>query len=155
MAAREDPRETVRDARAEDHRAMEIVRVDVSAAREDPQGDGQGPPGRQIPGRRKPSRVRRFGQGRSQGDEPSGRQTTGSNGQGRPDGNRGEGRFGGGQGRQGQRQNTRKNDDMVFAPELTKTSKDSKRERDRENKNKKKDFDKSQGRRTQTKSGWI
>ena len=35
-AAREDPRVTVRDARAEDHRAMEIVRVDVSAAREDP-----------------------------------------------------------------------------------------------------------------------
>ena len=33
---------------------------------------------------------------------------------------------------------------MVFAPELTKTSKDSKRERDRENKNKKKEFDKSQ-----------
>ena len=33
---------------------------------------------------------------------------------------------------------------MVFAPELTKTSKDSKRERDRENKNKKKDFDKTQ-----------
>ena len=36
LAAREDPRVTVRDARAEDHRAMEIVRVDVSAAREDP-----------------------------------------------------------------------------------------------------------------------
>ena len=35
-AVREDPRATVRDARAEDHRAMEIVRVDVSAAREDP-----------------------------------------------------------------------------------------------------------------------
>ena len=35
LAAREDPRVTVRDARAEDHRAMEIVRVDVSAARED------------------------------------------------------------------------------------------------------------------------
>ena len=34
-AAREDPRVTARDARAEDHRAMEIVRVDVSAARED------------------------------------------------------------------------------------------------------------------------
>ena len=33
---------------------------------------------------------------------------------------------------------------MVFAPELTKTSKDSKRERDRENKNKKKDYEKSQ-----------
>ena len=32
---------------------------------------------------------------------------------------------------------------MAFAPELTKTSKDSKRERDRENKNKKKDFEKS------------
>lgn len=31
----------------------------------------------------------------------------------------------------------------MFTPELTKTSKDSKRERDRENKNKKKDFDKS------------
>ena len=76
------------------------------------------------------------GEGRSQG-----------NGQGRPDGNRSEGRdgrFGGSQGRQGQRQNTRKNDDMAFAPELTKTSKDSKRERDRENKNKKKDFDKTQ-----------
>ena len=36
LAAREDPRVMVRDARAEDHRAMEIVRVDVSAAREDP-----------------------------------------------------------------------------------------------------------------------
>ena len=35
-AAREDPRVTARDARAEDHRAMEIVRVDVSAVREDP-----------------------------------------------------------------------------------------------------------------------
>ena len=33
---------------------------------------------------------------------------------------------------------------MAFAPELTKTSKDSKRERDRENKYKKKDFDKTQ-----------
>ena len=35
-AVREDPRVTVRDARVEDHRAMEIVRVDVSAVREDP-----------------------------------------------------------------------------------------------------------------------
>ena len=33
----------------------------------------------------------------------------------------------------------------MFTPELTKTSKDSKRERDRENKNKKKDFDKTSG----------
>ncbi|MBD8992623.1 MAG: translation initiation factor IF-2, partial [Blautia sp.] len=35
--------------------------------------------------------------------------------------------------------------DAIFTPELTKTSKDSKRERDRENKNKKKDFDKTSG----------
>ena len=33
----------------------------------------------------------------------------------------------------------------MFTPELTKTSKDSKRERDRENKNKKKEFDKTSG----------
>ena len=46
--------------------------------------------------------------------------------------------------RSGQRPGGRRNDgDAVFTPELTKTSKDSKRERDRENKNKKKDFDKS------------
>ena len=63
--------------------------------------------------------------------------------QGRPQGD-GQNRFGG-QNRQGQRPGARKsNDDMVFTPELTKTSKDSKRERDRENKNKKKDFDKTQ-----------
>ena len=123
-----------------------------------PQGDGQGRPQRQNDGTGRPvrsgdnqgrgqrpadgqGRPSRFGQGRPQG-----------NGQGRPDGRndgRGEsrdGRFGGGQNRGGQRQNSRKNDsDMAFAPELTKTSKDSKRERDRENKNKKKDFDKNQG----------
>ena len=123
-----------------------------------PQGDGQGRPQRQNDGAGRPvrsgdnqgrglrpadgqGRPSRFGQGRPQG-----------NGQGRPDGRndgRGEsrdGRFGGGQNRGGQRQNSRKNDsDMAFAPELTKTSKDSKRERDRENKNKKKDFDKNQG----------
>ncbi len=89
----------------------------------------------------------RLGQGSNQGDGPRQAGRPPGNGQGRPDGNRSEGRdgrFGGSQGRQGQRQNTRKNDDMAFAPELTKTSKDSKRERDRENKNKKKDFDKTQ-----------
>ena len=44
--------------------------------------------------------------------------------------------------------------DAVFTPELTKTSKDSKRERDRENKNKKKDFEKNSGGRSQqTESG--
>ena len=57
-------------------------------------------------------------------------------------------RFGNGQNRGGGRQSGRKSSssgDMAFAPELTKTSKDSKRERDRENKNKKKDFEKNQG----------
>ena len=111
------------------------------------QGDGQGRQGGRFQGDGNRQGGRFGGQGRSQGDNRQGGRPQG-NGQGRPDGNRSEGRdgrFGGGQGRQGQRQNTRKNDDMVFAPELTKTSKDSKRERDRENKNKKKDFDKSQG----------
>ena len=114
-----------------------------------PQGDGQRQGRPQGEGRAQGDGNRqggRFGQGRPQGDNRQGGRPQG-NGQGRPDGNRSEGRdgrFSGGQGRQGQRQNTRKNDDMVFAPELTKTSKDSKRERDRENKNKKKDFDKTQ-----------
>ena len=111
-----------------------------------PQGNGEGRPGGRFQGdgNRQGGRFgqgRRQGEGNRQGGRPQG------NGQGRPDGNRSEGRdgrFGGSQGRQGQRQNTRKNDDMAFAPELTKTSKDSKRERDRENKNKKKDFDKTQ-----------
>ncbi|NSK51264.1 translation initiation factor IF-2 N-terminal domain-containing protein, partial [Blautia schinkii] len=48
---------------------------------------------------------------------------------------------GGGQ-RPGQRRSGGASD-TVFTPELTKTSKDSKRERDRENKNKKKDFEKA------------
>ena len=108
------------------------------------QGDGQRAGRAQGDGNRQGGR---FGQGRPQGDGNRQGGRPQGNGQGRPDGNRSEGRdgrFSGGQGRQGQRQNTRKNDDMVFAPELTKTSKDSKRERDRENKNKKKDFDKTQ-----------
>ena len=125
-----------------------------------PQGDGQRQGRSQGEGRAQGDGNRqggRFGQGRTQGDgqrqgrpQGDGNRQGGrpqGNGQGRPDGNRSEGRdgrFGGSQGRQGQRQNTRKNDDMAFAPELTKTSKDSKRERDRENKNKKKDFDKTQ-----------
>ena len=71
------------------------------------------------------------GQGRSQGA------------QGRPVG-RNDGKFSGS--RSGQRQGGRRGDnEAVFTPELTKTSKDSKRERDRENKNKKKDFDKMAG----------
>ena len=81
----------------------------------------------------------RFSQGRPQG------------GQGRSEGRDGgsrDNRFGGSQNRAGGRQGGRKSSgsgDMAFAPELTKTSKDSKRERDRENKNKKKDFEKNQG----------
>ena len=68
----------------------------------------------------------------------------GQGGNGRPD-NRGEGRFGGNN-RGGQRAGGgRRDNDAVFTPELTKTSKDSKRERDRENKNKKKDFEKNSG----------
>ena len=110
------------------------------------QGDGQGRPGGRFQGDGN-RQGGRFGQGRPQGEGNRQGGRPQGNGQGRPDGNRSEGRdgrFGGSQGRQGQRQNTRKNDDMAFAPELTKTSKDSKRERDRENKNKKKDFDKTQ-----------
>ena len=80
---------------------------------------------------------------RGQGGRPQqggqGRPQQGGNG--RPDGNRGG--FGGNN-RGGQRNGGgRKDNDAVFTPELTKTSKDSKRERDRENKNKKKDFEKS------------
>ena len=96
------------------------------------QGDGR--PGRDNRDGNRPVR----GQGRpNQGGRPAG-------GQGRPD-NRGEGRFGNNNNRGGQRSGGRRDNDAVFTPELTKTSKDSKRERDRENKNKKKDFDKSSG----------
>ena len=63
--------------------------------------------------------------------------------------NRSEGRFGGQNHQGGQRSGGARRSgggsDAIFTPELTKTSKDSKRERDRENKNKKKDFDKTSG----------
>ncbi|MDO4647406.1 MAG: translation initiation factor IF-2, partial [Eubacteriales bacterium] len=108
---------------------------------------------------------RRFGQGRPADGNNGGFRSR--DGQGRPgDGNNGGNRFNG-QGRPDNRQGGMNKDnrfagqgrpagqrpagrrpsaDASFAPELTKTSKDSKRERDRENKNKKKDFDKtSQG----------
>ena len=101
-----------------------------------PQGEGR--PARQGEGGGRPMR----GQGRPQ-QGGQGRPQQGGNG--RPD-NRGEGRFGGNNGnnRGGQRSGGgRRDNDAVFTPELTKTSKDSKRERDRENKNKKKDFEKS------------
>ena len=61
---------------------------------------------------------------------------------------RSEGRFGGQNHQGGQRSGGARRSggsDAIFTPELTKTSKDSKRERDRENKNKKKDFDKTSG----------
>ena len=90
-----------------------------------PQGEGR--PARQGDGNGRPMR--------NQGGRPQ------QGGQGRPDGNRGG--FGGNN-RGGQRNGGgRRDNDAVFTPELTKTSKDSKRERDRENKNKKKDFEKS------------
>ena len=97
-----------------------------------PARQGEGRPGRDNRDGNRPVR----GQGRpNQGGRPTG-------GQGRPD-NRGEGRFGNSNNRGGQRSGGRRDNDAVFTPELTKTSKDSKRERDRENKNKKKEFDKS------------
>ena len=90
-----------------------------------PQGEGR--PARQGDGNGRPMR--------GQGGRPQ------QGGNGRPDGNRGG--FGGNN-RGGQRSGGgRRDNDAVFTPELTKTSKDSKRERDRENKNKKKDFEKS------------
>ena len=107
------------------------------------QGDGQNRQGGRFQGEGRPQ-GNRFGQGRGQGDGQN-RQGGRPQGDGRSQGGRFNQGRSQGEGRpQGQRQNTRKNDDMVFAPELTKTSKDSKRERDRENKNKKKEFDKSQ-----------
>jgi translation initiation factor IF-2 len=84
------------------------------------------------------------------GNRPQGTRPQNGNGQGGRNGdnrdNR-DNRFAGGQNRNGgNRQGTRRNDnEAVFTPELTKTSKDSKRERDRENKNKKKEFDKTSG----------
>ena len=104
-----------------------------------PQGNrnGGGRPARQGEGNGRPMR----GNGRPQ---QGGQGRPGQGGNGRPD-NRGEGRFGGNN-RGGQRAGGgRRDNDAVFTPELTKTSKDSKRERDRENKNKKKDFEKNSG----------
>ena len=101
-----------------------------------PQGEGR--PARQGDGNGRPMR--------GQGGRPQqgGQGRPGQGGNGRPD-NRGEGRFGGNN-RGGQRNGGgRRENDAVFTPELTKTSKDSKRERDRENKNKKKDFEKNSG----------
>ena len=100
-----------------------------------PQGEGR--PVRQGEGNARPMR----GQGGRPQQGGQGRPQQGGNG--RPDSGRGG--FGGNN-RGGQRNGSaRRDNDSVFTPELTKTSKDSKRERDRENKNKKKDFDKNSG----------
>ena len=145
-----------RDGARENNRGRDFKGGDRRNSDNRNQGDrrnsdnrGQGRPARNNDGR--PSRNnseggnrpvrnnqgdRRPSDNRGQGD----RRNSDNRGQGRPEGGN---RFGGN--RPGQRQGGRRNDgDAVFTPELTKTSKDSKRERDRENKNKKKDFDKSQ-----------
>ena len=111
--------------------------------------NGEGRPARQGEGNRGTRQNdgrggSRFGGGanRGQGGGQGGRSEGGRSGDNRFSGaNRGG--QGGGQ-RPGQRRSGGSSD-AVFTPELTKTSKDSKRERDRENKNKKKDFDKTSG----------
>ena len=121
-------------------------------------GDGQGRPARQGDSQNRGPR-QGDGNGRNfrQGDNRDNRNGNGGRfGQGRPQGGQGrfggkdegrsEGRFGGQNHQGGQRSGGARRSggsDAIFTPELTKTSKDSKRERDRENKNKKKDFDKT------------
>ena len=125
-----DSRERGRDSRGGERRTSERGAQQGGRPGNRSQRPGEGRPARTGEGGARPAR----GQGRSQG------------GQGRPD-SRGEGgRFAGRDSRGGQRPGGRRNEnESVFTPELTKTSKDSKRERDRENKNKKKDFDKMSG----------
>ena len=99
---------------------------------------GQGGQGGSFEGRRDGGN--RFGGGANRGQGGQGGRSEG----GRGGDNRFSGANRGGQGG-GQRPGQRRSgvsSDAVFTPELTKTSKDSKRERDRENKNKKKDFEK-------------
>ena len=123
-------------------------------------GDGQGKPARQGDSQNRGPR-QGDGNGRNfrQGDNRDNRNGNGGRfGQGRLQGGQGrfggkdegrsEGRFGGQNHQGGQRSGGARRSggsDAIFTPELTKTSKDSKRERDRENKNKKKDFDKTSG----------
>ena len=126
--------------------------------------DGQGRPVRQGDSQNRGPRQgdgngRGFRQGGDNRDNRNGNGNGSRFGQGRPQGgqgrfggkdgdNRSEGRFGGQNHQGGQRSGGARRSggsDAIFTPELTKTSKDSKRERDRENKNKKKDFDKTSG----------
>ena len=124
--------------------------------------DGQGRPVRQGDSQNRGPRQgdgngRGFRQGGDNRDNRNGNGNGSRFGQGRPQGgqgrfggkdgdNRSEGRFGGQNHQGGQRSGGARRSggsDAIFTPELTKTSKDSKRERDRENKNKKKDFEKA------------
>lgn len=114
------------------------------------QGDGNRQPrqGENRGDNRGDNRGSRFGgQGRTQGNGGQNRYEGRNDSRDNRGEGRSEGRFGSQNNRQGQRQGARRNSggsgDALFTPELTKTSKDSKRERDRENKNKKKDFEKN------------
>ena len=156
-----DGRRDNRDGRNFDRRGGDRFnnRTNGEGGRPARQGEGNRGPRPQGDGNRSGSRFG-GGQGRPQGDGQRRFEGRGDNrfgggqnrsqggGQGRGEGGRGDNRFGGGQnrtqggaqGRPGQRRSS--SSDSVFTPEMTKTSKDSKRERDRENKNKKKDFEK-------------
>ena len=134
--------------------------------------DGQGRPVRQGDSQNRGPRQgdgngRGFRQGGDNRDNRNGNGNGSRFGQGRPQGGQGrfggkdegrsEGRFGGQNHQGGQRSGGARRSggsDAIFTPELTKTSKDSKRERDRENKNKKKEFEKgTQGGRRPNQGG--
>ena len=107
--------------------------------------NGEGRPARQGEGNRGPRQNdgrggNRFGGGANRGQGGQGGRFEGRDGGNRFGGGANRGQGGQGGARPGQKRSS--SSDSVFTPELTKTSKDSKRERDRENKNKKKDFEK-------------
>ena len=107
--------------------------------------NGEGRPARQGEGNRGPRQNdgrggNRFGGGANRGQGGQGGRFEGRDGGNRFGGGANRGQGGQGGARPGQRRSS--SSDSGFTPELTKTSKDSKRERDRENKNKKKDFEK-------------
>ena len=167
--SRPAPRQSRETTRGETRDTRTGFRQDRTQDRRDGTRTGtqQGRPPRQNDGTRPPRNQdgpNRFGNrtqdGRSSDSRPrftpgQGRPSApgrGSDGQ-RTEGHGGEGgRFGGAQAGRGQGAKPgarRGGQDGGFTRELSKTTKDSKRERDRENKNKKKDFDKpaSQGKR--------
>ncbi|MCI7290264.1 MAG: translation initiation factor IF-2 [Blautia sp.] len=133
-----DGRDSGRDDRGGDNRGNRDFRGGEKRFSDRNGNNGQGRPNRDG---NRPARPQGEGRPARQGDG-NGRPMRGQGG--RPQ-QGGQGRPGqGGNNRGGQRNGGgRRENDAVFTPELTKTSKDSKRERDRENKNKKKDFEKS------------